>query len=148
MSDQLLPIAPGGTGTRFDWGAVAARLRQAHVRPFKRALEATLSPSTGDFRLRGRGAAHGEARLGPFSLVGELDLRDTDVDSLRERPAVARALARGALAAAGGELRLEHQRALAGGCIDAVEVRRRTLLLVQVTTLVAPHRSPRSATKP
>lgn len=49
-------------------------------------VEATFSPSKGDFRLRGRGAAHGEANLGPFSLVGELDLRDTDVDGLRGRP--------------------------------------------------------------
>ncbi|MCY1079387.1 flagellar motor protein [Archangium lansingense] len=63
---------------------------EAVSRPFAVGLldvEATLSPSTGDFRLRGRGAAHGEVRLGSFSLVGELDLRDTDVDSLRERPA-------------------------------------------------------------
>ncbi|PTL85246.1 flagellar motor protein [Vitiosangium sp. GDMCC 1.1324] len=50
-------------------------------------VEATISPFTGDFRLRGRGAAHGEARLGAFSLIGELDLRDVDVDSLRGRPA-------------------------------------------------------------
>ncbi|HEX8435351.1 flagellar motor protein [Archangium sp.] len=50
-------------------------------------VEATYAPGNGDFRLRGRGAAHGEARLGPFSLTGELDLRDTDVDSLRGRPA-------------------------------------------------------------
>jgi hypothetical protein len=49
-------------------------------------VEATLSPVTGSFRLRGRGAAHGETHLGPFSLAGELDLRDTDVDTLRERP--------------------------------------------------------------
>lgn len=58
-------------------------------RPFAVGLldvEATLSPSTGDFRLRGRGSAHGEARLGEFSLSGELDLRDTDVDTLRGRP--------------------------------------------------------------
>ncbi len=63
---------------------------EAVPRPFAVGLldvEATLSPFTGDFRLRGRGAAHGEARLGPFSLSGELDLRDTDVDGLRERPA-------------------------------------------------------------
>ncbi|AKJ02846.1 hypothetical protein ATI61_11337 [Archangium gephyra] len=62
---------------------------EAVPRPFAVGLldvEATLSPSTGNFRLRGRGAAHGEARLGPLSLVGELDLRDTDVDVLRERP--------------------------------------------------------------
>ena len=49
-------------------------------------VEATFSPSTRDFRLRGRGSAHGEAWLGPVSLVGELDLRDTDVDALRGRP--------------------------------------------------------------
>ncbi len=49
-------------------------------------VEATFAPGNGDFRLRGRGAAHGEARLGPFSLAGELDLRDTDVDGLRGRP--------------------------------------------------------------
>ncbi|WNG36125.1 flagellar motor protein [Archangium violaceum] len=46
-------------------------------------VEATFSPSTKDFRLRGRGAAHGEARLGSFLLTGELDLRDIDVDNLR-----------------------------------------------------------------
>ena len=39
------------------------------------------------FELRGRGAAHGEARLGAFSLVGELDLRDTDVRTLRHEDA-------------------------------------------------------------
>jgi hypothetical protein len=64
---------------------------EAVPRPFAVGLldmEATFSPSRRDFRLRGRGAAHGEARLGPFSLAGELDLRDTDVDTLRERPAV------------------------------------------------------------
>ncbi|HYO53763.1 flagellar motor protein [Archangium sp.] len=63
---------------------------EAVPRPFAVGLldvEATFSPSTRNFRLRGRGAAHGEARLGPFSLTGELDLRDTDVDNLRERPA-------------------------------------------------------------
>lgn len=41
------------------------------------------------FELRGRGAAHGEVRLGAFSLVGELDLRDTDVRTLRGEEASA-----------------------------------------------------------
>ena len=36
---EVLALGPESTP-----GAVAARLRQAHVRPFKRALEATLSP--------------------------------------------------------------------------------------------------------
>ena len=49
-------------------------------------VEGTYAPGTGGFRLRGRGAAHAEARLGPVSLTGELDLRDTDVDALRGQP--------------------------------------------------------------
>ncbi|ATB34376.1 flagellar motor protein [Melittangium boletus] len=63
--------------------------REAVSRDFAVGLldvEATLSPATGNFRLRGRGSAHGEAHLGPFSVVGELDLRDTDWDTLRGRP--------------------------------------------------------------
>ncbi|HEU0297893.1 MAG TPA: hypothetical protein VFR37_00520, partial [Longimicrobium sp.] len=36
---EVLALGPESTP-----GAVAARLRQAHMRPFKRALEATLSP--------------------------------------------------------------------------------------------------------
>ena len=51
-------------------------------------VEATFSPTTRDFRLRGRGAAHVETHLGPLSLVGELDLRDTDLDLLQGRPAL------------------------------------------------------------
>jgi hypothetical protein len=68
--------------------AVPVRL-EAVARSFGVGLldvEATFAPATGGFRLRGRGAAHGEAHLGRFSLVGELDLRDTDVDGLRGRP--------------------------------------------------------------
>ncbi|HSP78344.1 MAG TPA: flagellar motor protein, partial [Myxococcaceae bacterium] len=59
------------------------------ARPFAVGLldvEATYAPATGDFRLRGRGAAHVEARLGPLALAGEVDLRDTDVDTLRGLP--------------------------------------------------------------
>lgn len=51
-------------------------------------VEATFSPSLKDLRLRGRGSAHVETHLGPLSLVGELDLRDTDVDQLKGRPAL------------------------------------------------------------
>lgn len=42
----------------------------------------------GGFELRGRGAAHGEAQVGALHLVGELDLRDTDVRTLRHEDAV------------------------------------------------------------
>jgi hypothetical protein len=76
---------PGEQGRRL----VPLRL-EAVARGFAVGLldvEATFAPGTGDFRLRGRGSAHGETHLGPFSLVGELDLRDTDVDGLRGRPA-------------------------------------------------------------
>lgn len=48
-------------------------------------LEAGYSFSEGVVRVRGRGSAHVEAHHGPFSLMGELDLRDTDVESLRGR---------------------------------------------------------------
>ncbi|XXF80764.1 flagellar motor protein [Myxococcaceae bacterium GXIMD 01537] len=41
------------------------------------------------FELRGRGAVHGEAWLGSLRLVGELDLRDTDVRQLRHEEGAA-----------------------------------------------------------
>ena len=65
--------------------------REAVARGFAVGLldvEATYAPATGGFRLRGRGSAHAEAFLGPLSLVGELDVRDTDWDVLRGRPAL------------------------------------------------------------
>jgi hypothetical protein len=83
---MALEVQPPGEPAR----TVTAQV-EAVARPFAVGLldvEATLAPSTGSFRLRGRGAAYGEARLGPLSLVGEVDLRDTDVDTLRERPAM------------------------------------------------------------
>ncbi|MBN1208181.1 MAG: flagellar motor protein [Myxococcaceae bacterium] len=52
-------------------------------------LEGAYSLGDGAFQLRGRGAAHGEARLGDFLLLGEVDLRDTDVRSLRREEASA-----------------------------------------------------------
>ncbi len=43
----------------------------------------------GGVELRGRGAAHGEARLGPVELLGELDLRDTDFRALKDEAPLA-----------------------------------------------------------
>jgi hypothetical protein len=65
---------------------------EAVIRPFTVGLldvEGTYAPATGDFRLRGSGAAHAEVRVGPFALAGELDLRDTDREALRGQPAAA-----------------------------------------------------------
>ncbi|QSQ25233.1 flagellar motor protein [Pyxidicoccus parkwayensis] len=58
----------------------------AAARPFAVGLldvEATWAPSGGDVQLRGRGSAHAELRLSDVELVGELDLRDTDIRTLR-----------------------------------------------------------------
>jgi hypothetical protein len=58
----------------------------AVARPFAVGLldlEGTYSLGDGAFQLLGRGAAHGEARLGEFQLSGEVDLRDTDFRTLR-----------------------------------------------------------------
>ncbi|MFP2903327.1 flagellar motor protein, partial [Corallococcus sp. 4LFB] len=49
-------------------------------------VEASIAPAGGGFRLRGRGALHGEAQLGPVQVVGELDLRDTDLRQLHDAP--------------------------------------------------------------
>ncbi|MBN9685993.1 flagellar motor protein [Corallococcus sp. NCSPR001] len=49
-------------------------------------VEASLAPAGGGFRLRGRGALHGEAWLGPVQVVGELDLTDTDLRQLDDAP--------------------------------------------------------------
>jgi hypothetical protein len=57
----------------------------AVARPFAVGLldvEGSYSLGDGAFQLIGRGAAHGEARLGEFQLSGEVDLRDTDFRSL------------------------------------------------------------------
>ncbi|WP_224242907.1 flagellar motor protein [Hyalangium gracile] len=51
-------------------------------------LEGVLSLEEGAFQLRGRGAAHGETKLGRFRLVGEVDLRDTDLRTLRHENAL------------------------------------------------------------
>ncbi|ATB40409.1 flagellar motor protein [Cystobacter fuscus] len=95
----LLPLelAPGGNPVVLEVqppGEPAWKMTvpvEAVRRDFAVALldvEATYFPSTGGVRLRGRGSAHVEAYRGPFSLVGELDVRDTDVDALRGRPLV------------------------------------------------------------
>ena len=63
---------------------------EARAQPFAVGLldlEASIAPAGGGFRLRGRGAAHGEAQVGPLQLVGELDLRDTDLRQLKDAPA-------------------------------------------------------------
>ncbi len=52
-------------------------------------LEVAYSLGDGAFQLHGRGAAHGEARLGEFQLLGEVDLRDTDLRTLRHEDASA-----------------------------------------------------------
>jgi hypothetical protein len=52
-------------------------------------LEGSWSPGGGSFQLLGRGAAHAEARLGGFQLLGEVDLRDTDFRALRREDASA-----------------------------------------------------------
>jgi hypothetical protein len=57
----------------------------AVARPFAVGLldvEGSVALGDGDFQLIGRGAAHGEARLGEFQLSGEVDLRDTDFRTL------------------------------------------------------------------
>ncbi|WP_338023676.1 flagellar motor protein [Archangium primigenium] len=80
-----LEVQPPGAAA---WWSVTVP-RRAVPRNFAVGLldvEATFAPATGLFRLRGRGSAHGEAHLGDFSLVGELDLKDTDWDVLRGRP--------------------------------------------------------------
>lgn len=51
-------------------------------------VEASVAPAGGGFRLRGRGAVHGEAQVGPVQVVGELDLRDTDLRQLSDAPLV------------------------------------------------------------
>ena len=51
-----------------------------------------------------------------------------------------RAVRRDAVGVAADLLALHHQRALAGGGVDAIEVRRRALLLVHVAALVAADR--------
>ncbi|MDY7232582.1 flagellar motor protein [Hyalangium rubrum] len=50
-------------------------------------LEGAYLPGDGAFQLRGRGAAHAEARLGDFELRGEVDLRDTDFRTLHSEHA-------------------------------------------------------------
>jgi hypothetical protein len=52
-------------------------------------LEGAYSLGDGALQLHGRGAVHGEARLSDFQFVGELDLRDTDIRSLRHEDATA-----------------------------------------------------------
>jgi hypothetical protein len=47
-------------------------------------LEGSYSPGDERFQLLGRGAAHAEARLGAFQLLGEVDLRDTDFRTLHD----------------------------------------------------------------
>jgi hypothetical protein len=64
----------------------------AVAQPFAAGLldvEGTYSLGDGAFQLLGRGAAHGEARLGEFQLSGEVDLRDTDFRTLRGQGASA-----------------------------------------------------------
>ncbi|WP_306449580.1 flagellar motor protein [Corallococcus interemptor] len=74
------PQTPGGTVT------VTV---EARAQPFVVGLldvEASIAPAGGGFRLRGRGALHGEAQVGPVQLVGELDLTDTDLRQLDDAP--------------------------------------------------------------
>lgn len=62
---------------------------EARAQPFVVGLldvEASLAPAGGGLRLRGRGAVHGEAQLGPVQVVGELDLTDTDLRQLDDAP--------------------------------------------------------------
>ncbi|WP_208726204.1 flagellar motor protein, partial [Corallococcus terminator] len=64
---------------------------EARAQPFAVGLldlEASIAPAGGGFRLRGRGAVHGEAQVGPVQVVGELDLRDTDLRQLSDAPLV------------------------------------------------------------
>ncbi|RKH88248.1 flagellar motor protein, partial [Corallococcus sp. AB045] len=72
------------------WSAVSVTV-EARAQPFVVGLldvEASLAPAGGGFRLRGRGALHGEAQLGPVQVVGELDLTDTDLRQLDDAPLV------------------------------------------------------------
>nr|WP_244238897.1 flagellar motor protein [Corallococcus carmarthensis] len=62
---------------------------EASAQPFVVGLldmEASIAPAGGGFRLRGRGALHGEAQVGPVQVVGELDLTDTDLRQLNDAP--------------------------------------------------------------
>ncbi|CAM3130858.1 flagellar motor protein [Corallococcus soli] len=64
---------------------------EARAQPFAVGLldvEASIAPAGGGFRLRGQGTAHGEAQVGPVRVVGELDLRDTDLRRLSDAPLV------------------------------------------------------------
>ncbi|WP_223645605.1 flagellar motor protein [Corallococcus sp. EGB] len=70
------------------WSSVSVTV-EARAQPFVVGLldvEASLAPAGGGFRLRGRGALHGEAWLGPVQVVGELDLTDTDLRQLDDAP--------------------------------------------------------------
>ncbi|WP_368738463.1 flagellar motor protein [Corallococcus exiguus] len=70
------------------WTAVTVTV-EARAQPFVVGLldvEASIAPAGGGFRLRGRGALHGEAQLGPVQVVGELDLTDTDLRQLDDAP--------------------------------------------------------------
>ncbi|NOJ92992.1 flagellar motor protein, partial [Corallococcus coralloides] len=70
------------------WIAVSVTV-EASAQPFVVGLldvEASIAPAGGGFRLRGRGALHGEAQLGPVQVVGELDLTDTDLRQLDDAP--------------------------------------------------------------
>ncbi len=96
QADAPLQLSPGRN-------VVAVELRQpgqpprtetvelfAVARPFLVGLldvEGAYSLGDGAFQLHGRGAAHGEARLGPLQLVGEVDLRDTDLRTLVHKDA-------------------------------------------------------------
>jgi hypothetical protein len=62
---------------------------EARQEPFAVGLldvEASIAPAGGGFRLRGRGALHGEAQVGPVQVVGELALSDLDPRQLRDAP--------------------------------------------------------------
>ncbi|WP_407926990.1 flagellar motor protein [Corallococcus silvisoli] len=64
---------------------------EARAQPFAVGLldvEASIAPAGGGFRLRGRGAVHGEAQVGPVQVVGELELSDIDVRQLHDAPLV------------------------------------------------------------
>jgi hypothetical protein len=76
-----LTVTPPGQPAREDRLDIAAEPRPLVVGLLD--LEGSWERSTGGLRLRGRGAAHAEVRLGGWELSGQLELRDQDLSAYR-----------------------------------------------------------------
>ncbi|WP_224360725.1 flagellar motor protein [Hyalangium versicolor] len=92
-ADLSVTLEPGRNAIDVKLSGVALKLEiLAEARPFVVGLldlEGAYSLGDGAFQLHGRGAAHGEVRLGALRLLGEVDLRDTDLRTLPHEEASA-----------------------------------------------------------